>query len=44
MGVSNDFSKLWQLILLEEFKNCLPSVIKIYLEEQKTDTPYHASV
>ena len=33
--VGNSFDKLRQLILLEEFKKCVPTPIKTYLEEQK---------
>ena len=35
MGVGDDFKKLRELMLLEEFKNCLPGEVKTYLEEQK---------
>ena len=35
--VGNDFQKLQQLILLEEFKSSLPVAINTYLEEQKTE-------
>ena len=38
MGVDEDFKKLRELMLLEEFKNCLPSEVKTYIEEQKTAT------
>ena len=33
--VGNSFDKLRQLMLLEEFKQCIPIPIKTYLEEQK---------
>ena len=36
MGVEEDFKKLRELMLLEEFKNCLPSEVKTYVEEQYT--------
>ena len=35
--VENSFDKLKQLILLEEFKSCVPVKVKTYLEEQKVD-------
>ena len=35
--VKNDFGRLRQLVLMEEFKNCLPSEIKTHLDEQKID-------
>ena len=41
MGVEADFKKL---MLLEEFKNCLPSEVKTYIEEQKTATLRQAIV
>ena len=36
--------KLTELMILEEFKNCLPSEVKIYIEEQKTATLHQAAV
>ena len=30
--------KLRQLLLLEEFKNCLPSEVKTYLDEHKVES------
>ena len=44
MGVEEDFKKLRELMLLEKFKNCLPSEVKIYIEEQKTATLCQAAV
>ena len=38
MGVEEDFKKLRELVLLEESKNCLPSEVKTYIEQQKTAT------
>jgi len=32
-----------QLVLMEEFKNCLPTNIKTYLDEQKIDTLHQAA-
>ena len=34
----NEYDKLRQMILLEEFKSCLPDNIKTYIEEQKADS------
>ena len=39
-----DFAQLRELILLEEFKNCLPEKIVVYLNEQKADTVSKAAV
>ena len=36
--------KLRQLMLLEEFKTCLPAEIKTYLDEQKVDTLHQAAI
>ena len=35
MEVNAEFNKLRQLMLLEDFKSCLPSGIKTHLDEQK---------
>ena len=43
-GVKDDFSKLRQLMLIEEFKNCLPSDIKTYLDEQMVENLHQAAV
>ena len=37
MEVAQDYNKLRQLILLKEFKSCLPPHIKTYLDEWKAD-------
>jgi len=37
-GIAQDFVKLHQLILIEEFKGCLPTSIKMYIEEQKAES------
>ena len=37
MEVSQDNNKLRHLLLLEEFKSCLPPHIKTYLDERKAD-------
>ena len=34
--VQKEFGKLRQLVLMEEFKNCLPSDIKTYLDGQRS--------
>ena len=44
MRLNNDFGRLRQLMLLEEFKSCLPAEIKTYLDEQKVDTLHQAAV
>ena len=36
--VAQDFVKLHQMILIEEFKGCLPTNVKRYIEEQKAET------
>jgi len=41
--VSGDFEKLRQLILLEDFKDCLPTEIKTYLDEQRVDSLHQAA-
>ncbi|XP_065902416.1 uncharacterized protein [Dysidea avara] len=41
--VVKDFEKLHQLILVEEFKSCLPNSIKTYIDEQKADSLQQAS-
>jgi len=42
--VDKDFHKLRQLLLVEEFKNCLQSDVKMYLDEQKADSLHQAAV
>ena len=37
MKVDKDHDRLRQLILLEEFKRCLPREVKTYVDEQKVD-------
>uniref|UniRef100_A0A3B3XHV5 SCAN box domain-containing protein n=1 Tax=Poecilia mexicana TaxID=48701 RepID=A0A3B3XHV5_9TELE len=41
---ATDFSSLGELILLEEFKNCLPDRTVLYLNEQKATTLQEAAV
>ncbi|KAI5109380.1 hypothetical protein C0J45_0777, partial [Silurus meridionalis] len=42
-GVS-DFNQLKELILLEEFKSCLPEQLMVHLNEQKIDTLAKAAI
>ena len=35
--VAKEYEKLRQMILVEEFKSCLPDNVKTYIEEQKAD-------
>ena len=42
--VAKDFEKLRQLILVEEFKACVPTSIKTYIDEQKATTLHQAAV
>ena len=42
--VDNDYRKLRQLLLVEEFKKCLQSDVKMYLDEQKADSLHQAAV
>ena len=42
--VEGNYSKLRQLILIEEFKKCLQSDIKMYLDEQKANALHQAAV
>ena len=44
MEVAQDYNKLRQLILLEEFKSCLPPHIKTNLDERKADNLAQAAV
>ena len=37
-NVNGEYAKLRQLLLLEEFKNCLPSEVKTYLDEHKVES------
>lgn len=39
-----DFNLLWELMLLEEFKNCLPEKVVVYLNEQKVTLMSYAAV
>ena len=42
--VDNYYHKLRQLLLVEEFKKCLQSDVKMYLDEQKADGLHQAAV
>ena len=42
--VAQDFNKLWQLMLLGEFKSCLTPQMKTYLDERKVDGLSQAAV
>ena len=42
--VDHDYHKLRQLLLVEEFKTCLPSDVKMYIDEQKADILHQAAV
>jgi len=35
--IDNNFDKLCQLLLIEEFKKCLPNEVKTYLDEKKAE-------
>ena len=41
--VTKDYERLCQMILVEEFKSCLPKNIKTYIEEQKADSLQQAA-
>ena len=38
--IDGDVEKLWQLILAEEFLNCVPEEVRVHLSERKTDVTY----
>jgi len=42
--VNQEFTKLHQLMLLEEFKNCLPSDLATHLDERKADDLHQAAI
>ena len=42
--VDNNYHKLRQLLLVEEFKKCLQSDVKVYLDEQKADGLHQAAI
>ena len=39
-GIGGDTEKLRQLILAEEFLNCVPEEVRVHLSERKTDMSY----
>lgn len=39
-GVSENFEKLRQMMLMEQFKNCVPENMKSYLDEMETENLY----
>ena len=41
--VESDFTRLRELLLIEEFKNCIPNEVKTYLDENKVETLHHAA-
>ena len=42
--IDREFVKLRQLMLLEEFKGCLPAEIKTYLDDRKVEDLHQAAV
>ena len=42
--IDRDFEKLRQLLLIEEFKKCLPGEVKTYIDEKKVETLSQAGV
>lgn len=42
--VGGSYDKLRQLLLIEEFKNCLPSEVRTYIDERKAETLNQAAV
>ena len=42
--IENNYEKLRQLLLIEEFKNCVPSEVITYLDEKKADTLSQAAM
>ena len=41
--INQDYTQLRQLMLIEEFKNCLPTDIKTYVDEQKAGNLHQAA-
>ena len=41
--VEGNYTRLRELLLIEEFKNCLPNEVKIYLDENKVEILYRAA-
>lgn len=42
-NIKGEYVKLRELLLIEEFKSCLPPEVKTYLDEQKVDTLQRAA-
>ena len=42
--IGGSYDKLRQLLLIEEFKNCLPGEVRTYLDERKAETLNQAAV
>ena len=42
-SIEQDFGKLRQLILTEEFKRCVPNSIKTFIDEKKVETVHQAA-
>ena len=43
-NVNKDYVILHQLVLVEEFKNCLPTELKTYVDEQKVESVHQAAM
>jgi len=43
-NVNEDYVRLHQLVLIEEFKNCLPTELKTYVDEQKVESVHQAAM
>ena len=41
--IKDEYLKLYNLILLEEFKRQLPSEVKVHLDDKEIKDPYEAS-
>ena len=41
--VRGEYNKLWELLLIEEFKSCLSNEVKTYLDENKVETLHQAA-
>ena len=44
LDIGREFVKLRQLMLLEEFKGCLPAEIKTHLDERKVEDLHQATI
>ena len=43
-NINKDYVVLYQLVLIEEFKNCLPTELKPYVDEQKVKSVHQAAM